>query len=401
MKFTKLGKTGIEVSKICLGTMTFGYTVDEKGSNVLIQRALELGINFFDTANVYGRGRSEEILGTAIKERRADVVIASKVFWSFSQPQAAGLSRSFVLQELEGSLRRLQTDYIDIYYAHRYDASVSAENILRTFNLALNAGKIRHIGASTMHAWELMKSLSVADKLALEPVQIIQPQYNLLYREEEREMLPLCTDQNIAVAPWAPLAHDFIIPSMNVWGEYFSKGISADLDLGRDYMHEMDPNDSIIGSPLSKLIWGAATIEGKSSWPMGLISDELRRVNETDVETLLISGSIDVSTPAEFATNELLPSLKNGHQVILSDVGHVSDVMNFQPEAIEHLISTYFATGEVDDSMIKYTPMDFDVGLGLPEFTKIGLVVMGILSLGIGILSWFGIRWLKHRQKGK
>ncbi len=205
MKYTKLGNTGIPVSKICLGTMTFGYTVDEKESNVLLQRALELGINFFDTANVYGRGRSEEILGAAIKERRSEVVIASKVFWSFSQPQAAGLSRSFVLNELEGSLQRLQTDYVDIYYAHRYDASVSAENMLRTFNIAINDGKIRHIGASTMHAWELVKSLWVADKLALEPIQIIQPQYNLLYREEEREMLPLCTDQNIAVAPWAPL----------------------------------------------------------------------------------------------------------------------------------------------------------------------------------------------------
>ena len=205
MKFTKLGKTGITVSKICLGTMTFGYTVDEKESNSLIQRALELGINFFDTANVYARGRSEEILGTAIKECRAEVVIASKVFWSFSQPKASGLSRSFVLKELEGSLQRLQTDYVDIYYAHRYDTAVSAENILRTFNLAIHDGKIRHIGASTMHAWELAKSLWVADKLALEPIQIIQPQYNLLYREEEREMLPLCSDQNIAVAPWAPL----------------------------------------------------------------------------------------------------------------------------------------------------------------------------------------------------
>ena len=122
MKYTKLGKTGINVSKICLGTMTFGYKVDEKESHVLIQRALELGINFFDTANVYGRGRSEEILGAAIKDRREEVVIASKVFWSFRQPHAAGLSRAFVMNELEGSLQRLQTDYIDIYYAHRCDA---------------------------------------------------------------------------------------------------------------------------------------------------------------------------------------------------------------------------------------------------------------------------------------
>lgn len=194
------------------------------------------------------------------------------------------------------------------------------------------------------------------------------------------------------------VAHDLLIPSMWVWGEYFSKGISADLDLGRDYVHEMDPQDSIIGSPLSKLIWGAATIEGKSSWPIGLISEELRRVNETDVETLLISGSIDDSTPAEYATNELLPFLKNGHQVILSDVGHVSDVMNFQPEAIEHLISSYFATCEGDVSKIKYAPVNFDVWLGLPGIAKIALVVMEILSLGIGFLLLFGISWLKRRQ---
>lgn len=206
MKYTKLGKLGITVSKICLGTMTFGYTVDEKVSNALIQRALELGINFFDTANIYSRGRTEEILGTAIKGRREGVVIASKVFWSFQQPRSAGLSRSFVLNELNASLHRLQTDYIDIYYAHRYDSSVSVENILKTFNIAINDGRIRHIGASTMYAWELAKSLWTADKLGLEPIQIIQPQYNLLYREEEREMLPLCADQNIAVVPWAPLA---------------------------------------------------------------------------------------------------------------------------------------------------------------------------------------------------
>ena len=206
MEYTKLGKTGIRVSRICLGTMTFGYTLDEKESRVLIDRALELGINFFDTANVYGRGRSEEILGAAIKDRREELVIASKVFWSHRHPPAEGLSRPFFFKELNDSLKRLQTDHIDIYYAHRYDPSVSAEIVLRTFNIAINDGKVRHMGASTMYAWELAKSLWVADKLALEPIQIIQPQYNLLYREEEREMFPLCKDQNIAVAPWAPLA---------------------------------------------------------------------------------------------------------------------------------------------------------------------------------------------------
>jgi aryl-alcohol dehydrogenase (NADP+) len=206
MKYTLLGKTGIKVSRICLGTMTFGYTLKEKESRVLIDRAIELGINFFDTANVYGGGRSEEIVGAALKERRDQVIIASKVFWSRRQPQAEGLSRPFILHELNDSLERLQTDYIDIYYAHRYDPNVSIENMLRTFNSVINTGKVRHIGASTMHAWQLAKSLWVADKLGLEPFQIVQPLYNLLYREEEREFFGLCQHQNIAVAPWAPLA---------------------------------------------------------------------------------------------------------------------------------------------------------------------------------------------------
>jgi 1-deoxyxylulose-5-phosphate synthase len=206
MKYVTLGKTGLKVSKICLGAMTFGYTNDENESRTLIQKALDYGINFIDTANVYSRGRSEEILGEAIKDRREEVIIASKVFWSFRHPEASGLSRAFVLEELEGSLKRLQTNYIDIYYAHRYDPNTPVEEFLQTFNMAINDGKIRHIGASTMHAWELVKSLWVADRLQFQPIQVIQPQYNLLYREEEREMLPLCRDQGIAVAPWAPLA---------------------------------------------------------------------------------------------------------------------------------------------------------------------------------------------------
>jgi aryl-alcohol dehydrogenase-like predicted oxidoreductase len=186
--------------------MTFGWLLDEQESRAIIERAIELGINFFDTANIYGRGRSEEILGEALKERREQVVISSKVFWSFRHPQAAGLSRAFVLKELNDSLQRLQTNYLDVYYIHRFDPRVSLENILRTLNLAINEGQVHHIGASTMYAWEFAKSLWCADRLGLEPFQVMHPHYNLLYREEEREMLPLCRDQNIAVVPWGPLA---------------------------------------------------------------------------------------------------------------------------------------------------------------------------------------------------
>lgn len=206
MEYKILGKTGMRVSRICLGTMTFGWLVEEKEALVIIKRALDLGINFFDTANIYAGGQTEEILGAALKGRREEVIIASKVFWSFRQPEATGLSRSFVFKELNDSLRRLQTDYIDIYFIHRYSPSTSLENVLRTLNLAIQAGKLRHMGASTMYAWEFMKSLWIADRLGLEPFQVMQPHYNLLYREEEREMLPLCKDQGIGVVPWSPLA---------------------------------------------------------------------------------------------------------------------------------------------------------------------------------------------------
>jgi aryl-alcohol dehydrogenase (NADP+) len=232
MEYTLLGKTGIKVSRICLGTMTFGYILKEKESQALIERAIELGINFFDTANVYGGGRSEEILGAALQDRRDQVIIASKVFWSRRQPQAEGLSRAFVLKELTDSLERLQTDYIDIYYAHRYDPNVSIDNVLRTFNRAIDDGKVRHIGASTMHAWELAKSFWVADRLGLEPFQIVQPLYNLLYREEERELFGLCKDQNIAVAPWAPLAQGVLT------GKYSREGLpDTPRAKGQDLQH--------------------------------------------------------------------------------------------------------------------------------------------------------------------
>ena len=206
MEYTLLGRTGLRVSRICLGTMTFGWLVEEQEARAIIKRALELGINLLDTANVYARGRTEEILGAALKDRREEVIIATKVFWSFRQPDASGLSRSFVFKELNDSLRRLQTDYTDIYFIHRYTPSISIENVLRTLNLAIHEGKVRHIGASTMYAWEFAKSLWVADRLRLEPFQVMQPHYNLLYREEEREMLPLCKDQGIGVIPWGPLA---------------------------------------------------------------------------------------------------------------------------------------------------------------------------------------------------
>jgi len=227
MEYTLLGKTGTRVSRICLGTMLFGWLVKEDEAMSIIKKAIDLGVNFFDTANTYGGGRSEEVLGAALKDCREDVIIATKVFWSPQKPGGSGLARSFVFKELGDSLRRLQTDYIDIYYAHRLDPAISLENVLRTLNIAINDGRVRHIGASTMFAWEFTKSLWVANTHRLEPFQVMQPHYNLLYREEEREMLPLCKDQRIAVVPWGPLARGVLT------GKY-SPGRTPDTPRARD-----------------------------------------------------------------------------------------------------------------------------------------------------------------------
>ncbi|MBD3191254.1 MAG: aldo/keto reductase [Candidatus Heimdallarchaeota archaeon] len=213
MQYTKLGKTGIKVSRICLGTMSFGWLLKEKESKEIIEKAIDLGINFFDTANVYGRGKTEEIVGETLRNRRDEVIITTKVFWSFQRPGASGLSRPFVFKELEESLQRLQTDYVDLYLIHRFDPSTSIENMLRTMNMLIDQGKVLHIGASTMYAWELMKTIWIAERLGLECFQVMQPHYNLLYREEEREMLPLCKDQKIDVIPWGPLARGVLAGS--------------------------------------------------------------------------------------------------------------------------------------------------------------------------------------------
>lgn len=204
MKYIYLGKTGLRVSRICLGTMTLG---DPQTAEQVMRKAIDLGINFFDTANVYQDGRCEENLGRVTKEYRDDVIICTKVFFpTAKKPLSVGLSRHHVIVELKKSLERLQTSYVDLYLAHRFDVTVSFENVLRTMNGTIQQGRVHHIGASTMFAWEFTKSLWIADKLGLEPFQVMENHYNLLYREEEREMLPLCKDQNIGIMCWGPLA---------------------------------------------------------------------------------------------------------------------------------------------------------------------------------------------------
>ena len=217
MEYTRLGKTGLEVSRLCLGCMTYGepdrgghpWTLTEEQSRPFIRKAIELGINFFDTANVYSDGTSEEILGRAIRDyaARDDVVIATKVNGRMKPgPNGAGLSRKAILSEIDSSLRRLGTDYVDLYQIHRFDHNTPIEETLEALHDVVRAGKARYIGASSMYAWQFSKMLAVSQANGWTKFVSMQNHLNLLYREEEREMLPLCKAEGIGVIPWSPLA---------------------------------------------------------------------------------------------------------------------------------------------------------------------------------------------------
>jgi aryl-alcohol dehydrogenase (NADP+) len=217
MKYAKLGGTGLTVSRVCLGCMSYGdpgrgnhpWSLDEQASRPFFERALELGINFFDTANVYSDGSSEEITGRAIAALtdREDVVIATKVHGRMhAGANGGGLSRKAILREIDASLRRLGTDYVDLYQIHRWDHRTPIEETLEALHDVVKTGKARYIGASSMYAWQFAKALYTADLHGWTRFVSMQDHYNLLHREEEREMLPLCADQGIGVIPWSPLA---------------------------------------------------------------------------------------------------------------------------------------------------------------------------------------------------
>ncbi|KQY26605.1 MULTISPECIES: aldo/keto reductase [Rhizobium/Agrobacterium group] len=217
MEYTRLGNTGLEVSRLCLGCMSYGepdrgshpWTLAEEQSRPFIRKAIELGINFFDTANVYSDGTSEEILGRAVREysTRDDVVIATKVNGRMKPgPNGAGLSRKAILSEIDASLKRLGTDYVDLYQIHRFDHQTPIEETLEALHDVVKAGKARYIGASSMYAWQFSKMLAVSQANGWSRFVSMQNHLNLLYREEEREMLPLCKAEGIGVIPWSPLA---------------------------------------------------------------------------------------------------------------------------------------------------------------------------------------------------
>ena len=220
MHHTRLGQSGLKVSRLWLGCMTYGqptpnwpWALDEASSRPFIQRALELGINTFDTANIYSNGVGEEVLGRALKDfaKRDEVVIATKVYSPMgSGPNARGLSRKHILSQIDASLKRLSTDHVDLYQIHRFDDEVPAEEIMEALHDVVRAGKARYIGASSMHAWQFSKLQYTATLNGWTRFVSMQPQYNLIYREEEREMLPLCRDMGVGVVPWSPLARGFL-----------------------------------------------------------------------------------------------------------------------------------------------------------------------------------------------
>jgi aryl-alcohol dehydrogenase-like predicted oxidoreductase len=272
MEYVNLGKTGLKVSRICLGCMSYGtpkkgwhpWVFDEAQSRPFLKRAIELGINFFDTANVYSFGESEEVLGRAIRDfaNREEMVIATKVHGPMRDgPNAMGLSRKAIMAEIDGSLRRLGTDYIDLYQIHRLDFTTPLEETLEALHDVVKAGKARYIGASSMFAWQFAKALYTADLNGWTRFVSMQPYYNLLYREEEREMLNLCEAEGIGVIPWSPLARGKLTRS---WQEQqstkraeldsFGKNLYAPtIEIDRKVIERLDEMAKARGVPMAQM----------------------------------------------------------------------------------------------------------------------------------------------------
>ncbi|MFN2203141.1 MAG: aldo/keto reductase [Caldilineaceae bacterium] len=229
MQYVNLGKTGLKVSRVCLGMMTYGtpqwrdWVLDEDASRPFVQRALELGINFFDTADMYSVGVSEEVTGRALRDfaKRDEVVIATKVYNPMSQDvNDRGLSRKHIMTAIENSLRRLGTDYVDLYQIHRWDRSTPITETMEALHDVVKAGKARYIGASSMYTWQFATAQHIADKHGWTPFVSMQNHYNLVYREEEREMIPFCIENGVGIIPWSPLARGFLAGSRSreEWG---------------------------------------------------------------------------------------------------------------------------------------------------------------------------------------
>jgi aryl-alcohol dehydrogenase (NADP+) len=249
MNYTRLGNTGLTVSRLCLGMMTYGspdwhpWTLDELASRPFIKRALERGITFFDTADMYSRGASEEVLGRALKDfaRRDEVVVATKVFHPMGEgPNDRGLSRKHILDAIDASLRRLGMDYVDLYQIHRFDYDTPIEETLQALDDIVRAGKVRYIGASSMFAWQFGRMLATSAAHGWTRFVSMQNHYNLVYREEEREMMPLCRTEGIGVIPYSPLARGFLAGDRRKGGGGDTVRANSDKLAARFYFADAD-----------------------------------------------------------------------------------------------------------------------------------------------------------------
>ncbi|EMD6811977.1 1-deoxyxylulose-5-phosphate synthase YajO [Citrobacter koseri] len=306
MQYNTLGKTDLRVSRLCLGCMTFGepdrgnhaWTLPEESSRPIIKRALEGGINFFDTANSYSAGSSEEIVGRALRDfaRREEVVVATKVFHRVGDlPE--GLSRTQILRSIDDSLKRLGMDYVDILQIHRWDYNTPIEETLEALNDVVKAGKARYIGASSMHAAQFAQALALQKQHGWAQFVSMQDHYNLIYREEEHEMLPLCYHEGIAVIPWSPLARGRLT---RPWGETTARSVSD--EFGKTLYSESDENDARIAERLTGVSedLGATRAQVALAWLLskpGIAAPIIGTSREEQLDELL--GAVDLTLKPE------------------------------------------------------------------------------------------------------
>jgi 1-deoxyxylulose-5-phosphate synthase len=327
MKYVNLGKTGITVSKLTLGMMSFGNSqewqleIDE--ARPIIEKAIDLGINHFDTANVYSNGRSEEITGELLNQYRDQVVISTKCRFAMDiGVNDKGLNRKHLLQQINHSLNRLKTDFIDLYQIHRWDYNVAIEYVLRSLNHFIDDGLVGHIGASSMFAWELSKAQYTADRLGLERFATMQNHYNAIYREEEREMIPMCIDMEMGILPWSPLARGFLSGKYKSNETLETKRLKSDPYLKERYFRENDFNI------LNEIIQIASEIDATIpqialAWLLsqkGVTSPIIGVTNISQLEELITSVELKLNADYIKRINEkYLPKSIIGHSYNQSD----------------------------------------------------------------------------------